>query len=93
MAVYRIEFGAVMFFLLLSLIMINVKTSKDPRSSIQNGFWGVKFLILIGIIVGAFYIPTKDGTFIQGKIDVDILFLFEPLSQLEKNTESFFVLM
>ena len=66
MAVYRIEFGAVMFFLLMAIIMLGVKNSNDPRASIQNGFWGLKFLIMIGIIIGAFFIPTKDGTFIQG---------------------------
>ncbi|XP_044064069.1 serine incorporator 2 isoform X2 [Siniperca chuatsi] len=36
-------------------------SSKDPRAAIQNGFWFFKFLILIGITVGAFFIP--DGTF------------------------------
>ncbi|GAA6067672.1 serine incorporator 2 isoform X1 [Tachysurus ichikawai] len=41
--------------------MIRVRSSKDPRASIQNGFWFFKFLILVGITVGAFYIP--DGTF------------------------------
>lgn len=78
MAVYRVEFGAVMFFLLMALIMLGVKSSRDPRSSIQNGFWGLKFLILIGIIVGAFYIPTKDGKFIQAWMYVGLIggFLF-----------------
>ncbi|KAK7926269.1 hypothetical protein WMY93_008579 [Mugilogobius chulae] len=35
--------------------------SKDPRAAVQNGFWFFKFLILVGITVGAFFIP--DGTF------------------------------
>merc|ERR1712018_327463 len=47
--------------MLFSLIMINVKSSKDPRAGIQNGFWGIKFLIIIGGMVGAFFIPV--GTF------------------------------
>ncbi|KAJ8386277.1 hypothetical protein AAFF_G00174730 [Aldrovandia affinis] len=34
---------------------------QGPRGSIQNGFWFFKFLILVGITVGAFFIP--DGTF------------------------------
>jgi len=36
-AVYRICFGMAMFFALFALLMICVKSSSDPRSSIQNG--------------------------------------------------------
>merc|ERR1712018_1016850 len=47
--------------MLFSLIMINVKSSKDPRAGIQNGFWAIKFIIIIGGMVGSFFIPV--GTF------------------------------
>ncbi|GAB1600368.1 serine incorporator 1-like isoform X3 [Argonauta hians] len=57
LAVYRVCFATTAFFFLFSLIMINVKSSRDPRSKIQNGFWFFKFLILIAIGVGAFFIP------------------------------------
>ncbi|XP_071854298.1 probable serine incorporator isoform X2 [Apostichopus japonicus] len=60
-AVYRVCFGMTCFFVLLAVIMLCVRSSKDPRSGIQNGFWFFKVLILIGIIVGAFFIPF--GTF------------------------------
>lgn len=60
-AVYRVCFGMTCFFTLLAVIMLCVKSSKDPRSGIQNGFWFFKVLILVGIIVGAFFIPF--GTF------------------------------
>ncbi|XP_042296704.1 serine incorporator 2 [Sceloporus undulatus] len=60
-SVYRMCFATAAFFFLFALIMICVRSSKDPRASIQNGFWFFKFLILIGITVGAFYIP--DGPF------------------------------
>lgn len=40
--------------------MINVKTSKDFRAKIQNGFWGFKLIILFGFVVAAFFIP-NDG--------------------------------
>lgn len=65
-SVYRVEFGAVMFFLLFAILLIGVKSSRDPRSSIQNGFWAIKFLILIGIIVGAFFIKNEDDKFTKG---------------------------
>ncbi|KAK3088575.1 hypothetical protein FSP39_020772 [Pinctada imbricata] len=57
LSVYRICFALAGFFLLFCLIMINVKSSKDPRSGIQNGFWAIKIIVLIGICVGAFFIP------------------------------------
>jgi len=61
MAVYRLCLIVSIFFTLMSIIMINVKSSKDPRAGIQNGFWGFKYLMIIGGMVGAFWIP--DGSF------------------------------
>ncbi|XP_069479146.1 serine incorporator 2 [Ambystoma mexicanum] len=60
-AVYRMCFAMTAFFFLFAVIMICVRSSRDPRAYIQNGFWFFKFLILVGITVGAFYIP--NGTF------------------------------
>ncbi|XP_066573803.1 serine incorporator 1 isoform X2 [Amia ocellicauda] len=60
-SVYRMCFAMACFFFLFSIIMIRVRSTKDPRGAIQNGFWFFKFLILVGITVGAFFIP--DGTF------------------------------
>ncbi|XP_044016094.1 probable serine incorporator isoform X3 [Aphidius gifuensis] len=59
MAVYRVCFAMVVFFVLMSLIMINVKSSKDHRAPIQNGFWAIKFLLVIGIAIGAFFIEAN----------------------------------
>merc|ERR1712112_652735 len=36
-------------------------TSNDPRAGIQNGFWGIKYLIVIGSMIASFWIP--DGSF------------------------------
>ncbi|XP_059810794.1 serine incorporator 1-like [Hypanus sabinus] len=60
-SVYRICFGLAAFFFLFALLMIQVKSSKGPRGVLQNGFWFFKFLALVGITVGAFFIP--EGTF------------------------------
>ncbi|XP_049887243.1 probable serine incorporator isoform X2 [Pectinophora gossypiella] len=61
LAVYRICFATCLFFILMALIMIGVRSSKDPRAGIQNGFWGIKYLVLIGGIIGSFFIP--EGSF------------------------------
>ena len=60
-AVYRLYLIVTLFFILMSIIMMNVKSSQDPRAGIQNGFWGIKYLIIIASMIGAFWIP--DGTF------------------------------
>uniref|UniRef100_A0A182Y6F6 Serine incorporator n=1 Tax=Anopheles stephensi TaxID=30069 RepID=A0A182Y6F6_ANOST len=57
LAVYRICFALVCFFALWAVMMIGVRSSKDKRAALQNGFWGIKFLIVIGIAIGAFFIP------------------------------------
>ncbi|XP_015269460.1 PREDICTED: serine incorporator 3 [Gekko japonicus] len=56
-AVYRISFAMAVFFFLFSLLMVQVKTSKDPRAAVHNGFWFFKIAAVVGIMVGAFYIP------------------------------------
>lgn len=60
--VYRVCFALACFFALLAVIMIKVKSSKDPRSKIQNGFWFFKIIILVGICIGAFFIEGSPGS-------------------------------
>lgn len=60
-AVYRLCLIITLFFSLMAVIMINVKSTSDPRAGIQNGFWGFKYLIIIGGMIGSFWIP--NGTF------------------------------
>lgn len=59
LAVYRICFILSLYFFLMSVIMIRVKSSRDPRAPIQNGFWAIKYLLIIGGIIGAFFIPER----------------------------------
>ncbi|XP_015916367.1 probable serine incorporator [Parasteatoda tepidariorum] len=60
LAVYRLIFALTLFFMLFCLLMIGVKSSRDARAGIQNGFWGIKYLILIAGMVGAFFIPEQN---------------------------------
>nr|CAD7458355.1 unnamed protein product [Timema tahoe] len=61
LAVYRMCFALSCFFFLMALIMVGVKSSRDLRGGIQNGFWAIKYLLVIGGIIGAFFIP--EGSF------------------------------
>ncbi|XP_028926693.1 serine incorporator 3 [Ornithorhynchus anatinus] len=58
-AVYRVHFALTVFFFLFALIMVNVKSSSDWRGAVQNGFWFFKIAAVVGIMVGAFYIPNR----------------------------------
>jgi len=57
MSVYRISFALVVFHFFLALIMIGIKKKSDVRNDIQTSFWLLKFTALIGLSVGAFFIP------------------------------------
>lgn len=57
LSVYRIMFAQTMFFVIFCVLMINVKSSRDGRGALQNGFWGPKFIVLIALTIGAFFIP------------------------------------
>lgn len=57
LAVYRICFVITVFFLIMAILMIGVRSSRDPRAGIQNGFWGFKYALIIGGWIGAFFIP------------------------------------
>jgi hypothetical protein len=46
-----------LFHLVLALLMIKVKNSSDWRASIQDGWWIIKVLVVIGLTVVAYLIP------------------------------------
>jgi len=57
LAVYRISFCLAIFHLLLALMTIGTKTRGDCRGQLQDGFWSIKIILLIGACVGSFFIP------------------------------------
>ncbi|PIC28670.1 hypothetical protein B9Z55_020507 [Caenorhabditis nigoni] len=58
-AVYRVCAGAASFFSIMMILMLGVSSSKDGRSSIQNGFWFFKYILMFGIIAGYFFIGSE----------------------------------
>ena len=55
--VYRICFGMTMFYAVFALLTIRVRDGRDCRATLHNGYWGVKFIAFIGLIVAAFFMP------------------------------------
>ncbi|RQM07878.1 hypothetical protein DH86_00000770 [Scytalidium sp. 3C] len=60
-AVHRINFALGIFHILMALLLLGVDSSKNPRASLQNGFWGPKIIAWLALIVLSFLIP--DGFF------------------------------
>jgi hypothetical protein len=42
--------------------MIGVKSSQDFRAKIQNGLWGFKLILLVGLVIAGFFIPNTGFT-------------------------------
>lgn len=56
-AVHRINFALGLFHFFLAFMLVGVNSSKDNRAPIQNGFWGPKVVVWLGLIVLTFLIP------------------------------------
>jgi serine incorporator 1/3 len=56
-AVQRINFALAMFHFILAFLLVGVKSTKDGRAAIQNGYWGPKIIIWLLLIVLTFFIP------------------------------------
>ncbi|RDW79637.1 membrane protein TMS1-like protein [Coleophoma cylindrospora] len=56
-AIHRINFALGVFHLVLGALLLGINSSKNPRASIQNGFWGPKIIAWLGLIVLSFLIP------------------------------------
>lgn len=56
-AVQRINFALGLFHLILSVLLIGVKSTRDTRAGLQNGFWGPKIIAWLAFVVLSFFIP------------------------------------
>lgn len=64
LAVYRIMFSLAIFHFAFTLFTFRVKNSKDCRAGLHNGFWFLKSLVLVGTVIGSFFI---DNDFFSDK--------------------------
>jgi len=56
-AVQRINFALGLFHFILAVLLMGVKSSKDTRANLQNGFWGPKIIVWAVLVVLTFLIP------------------------------------
>ncbi|CAO3664278.1 unnamed protein product [Umbelopsis ramanniana] len=62
LAVHRVCFALVLFHAIIGLLVLGVHDSRQKRAALQNGWWGPKILLWIGLVVASFFIP--NGFFI-----------------------------
>ncbi|KAL1956900.1 hypothetical protein VTO42DRAFT_6647 [Malbranchea cinnamomea] len=58
-AVHRINFALGLFHIILALLLLGVRSSKDKRADIQNGYWGPKVVVWLAFVVLSFFIPEE----------------------------------
>ncbi|CAL8575850.1 Membrane protein tms1 [Xanthoria parietina] len=56
-AVQRVNWALGLFHLILSILLLGVKSSRDGRAALQNGYWGPKLIVWLAFIVLTFFIP------------------------------------
>ena len=59
LAVHRINFALGLFHLIFAGLLFGVKSSKNPRAALQNGYWGPKVIAWLAFIVISFLIPDQ----------------------------------
>lgn len=57
--VQRINLSLGLLHLILAGLLVGVKSTKNPRAVIQNGYWIMKLFILLTFIIISYFIPDK----------------------------------
>ena len=56
-AVQRVNFALGFFHFALAILLLGVKSSRDGRAALQNGYWGPKVIVWLAFVVLTFFIP------------------------------------
>ncbi|KAL1411125.1 Membrane protein tms1 [Vanrija albida] len=59
LAVHRFCFALALFHLIHSVLLIGVRSTKDKRAAIQNGWWGLKLVAYFLLAFISFLIPNE----------------------------------
>ncbi|KAJ6261323.1 hypothetical protein Dda_3992 [Drechslerella dactyloides] len=69
-AVHRFNFALGLFHFVMALMLLGVRSTKNGRAAIQNGFWGPKILAWLGLIVLTFFIPEEFFVFWGNRVAI-----------------------
>ena len=56
-AVQRVNFALGLFHFALAILLLGVRSSRDGRAAVQNGYWGPKIIVWLAFVVMTFFIP------------------------------------
>lgn len=56
LAVMRVSFSMVVYHALLALLTLGIRNTQDWRASIHNGYWAIKMIAWLSLLIGTFYI-------------------------------------
>lgn len=56
-AVQRTNFALGIFHFMLAILLLGVRSSRDGRAALQNGYWGPKIIVWLVSVVMSFFIP------------------------------------
>ncbi|RKP12572.1 serine incorporator/TMS membrane protein [Piptocephalis cylindrospora] len=59
LAVHRLCLALALFHLLLAGLLVGIHSTRQPRSTLQNKLWGIKLIVWVLIVVGAFLLPNS----------------------------------
>ncbi|KAI9179616.1 Membrane protein tms1 [Blastocladiella emersonii ATCC 22665] len=59
LAVQRVCFTLTLFHSVMAALLVGVETSRDRRAGWQNGFWGPKLILWLGVAVACFFVPNE----------------------------------
>lgn len=76
LAVHRINFALGLFHLIFAGLLIGVRSSKQPRAALQNGYWGPKIIAWLALIVLSFLIPDQFFVFWGNYVSLICAMLF-----------------
>merc|ERR1712063_71950 len=62
-SVYRLTFALFLSHGLLSVFFIGIRSTKDPRAMLNDGWWPLKLPALLGLTIACFFIPNEFFTY------------------------------
>lgn len=68
--VHRLNFALGVFHVIMAIILVGVKSTKDSRASLQNSWWSLKFIVYLILTIFAFKLPNSFYVFFSKWISV-----------------------